>query len=72
MYFSSSFYGDMALVGNLTIKLSKDIMAQVTGLPQQGERYFKTKQCQDKSWTHFYTDREHHMLTGRKGFQEAS
>ena len=46
--FAETFNGERARVGNLQIRLSEDILAQVTGLPQQGERFFKTKQFKEK------------------------
>ena len=42
-----------ATVGNITIRISEDVIAQITGLPQIGERYFKTKHFKDKSWATF-------------------
>ena len=41
--FSCSFDGERATIGNFTFRLSEDILAQTIGLPQQGERFFKTK-----------------------------
>ena len=34
MAFAETFNGEIARVGNLQIRLSEDILAQVTGLPQ--------------------------------------
>ena len=51
--FAHSFDGERDTVGNLTIRISEDIIAHVTGLPQIGERYFKTKHFKDKSWASF-------------------
>ena len=39
--FAESFDGERATVGNLNFRLSEDILAQIIGLPQQGERFFK-------------------------------
>jgi hypothetical protein len=47
--FAHSFDGERATVGNLTIRITGDSIAHVTGLPQIGERYFKTKHFKDKS-----------------------
>ena len=41
--FSHSFDGERATIGNFNFRLSKDILAQIIGLPQQGERFFKKK-----------------------------
>ena len=46
--FGCSFDGERDTVGKFTIILFEDIIAQITGLPQQGEMYFKTKQFNDK------------------------
>ena len=51
--FSHSFDGERDTIGNPTIRISEDIIAQVTGLPQIGEIYFKTKHFKDKSWASF-------------------
>ena len=51
--FAYSFDGERDTIGNFTIRLSEDIAAKITGLPQQGERYFKTKQLKDNSWAPF-------------------
>jgi hypothetical protein len=51
--FAQSFDGERATVGNLTIRITKDSLAFVTGLPRIGERYFKTKHFKDKSWVPF-------------------
>jgi len=48
MDFSFSFDGEKVTMDNLTIRLFEDINALVTGLPQQGEIYFKTKQFKEK------------------------
>ena len=39
--FAESFDGKKAQIGNLTLYLSEDFIAQVTGLPQIGEKWFK-------------------------------
>ena len=41
--FSFSFDGERDIVGKFAIILYEYIIAQITGLPKQGERYFKTK-----------------------------
>ena len=47
--FTETFDGEKVVVGNLHFRLSEDILAQITGLPQQGERFFKTKQFKEKA-----------------------
>ena len=51
--FSCSFSGESATVGNITIRIYEDVVAQISGLPQTRERYFKTKHFKDKSWAPF-------------------
>ena len=51
--FVDSFDGERATVGNLNFRLFVDILAQIIGLPQQGERFFKTKQFKEKAWIPF-------------------
>ena len=51
--FSYSFDGERATVGNFTFRLYEDIMAQIIGLPQQGERFFKKKLFEEKAWIPF-------------------
>ena len=51
--FADLFDGERAIVGNLNFRLSEDILAQIIGLPQQGERFFKTKQFKEKGWIPF-------------------
>ena len=43
LVFAETFDGERVRVGNFQFRLSEDILAQVIGLPQQGERFFKTK-----------------------------
>ena len=51
--FAKTFNGEGVIVGNLHFRLSEDILAQIIGLPQQGERFFKTKQFKEKAWIPF-------------------
>ena len=53
LVFAESFDGERATLGDLNFILSKDILAQIIGLPQQGERFFKTKQFKEKAWIPF-------------------
>jgi hypothetical protein len=65
--FAHSFDGERATVGNLTIRISEDIIAHVTGLPQIGERYFKTKRFKDKSWPSFISRSRVATVNWKKG-----
>jgi hypothetical protein len=65
--FAHSFDGERATIGNLTIRISEDIIAQVTGLPQTGERYFKTKYFKDKSWASFVSRSRVATVNWKKG-----
>jgi hypothetical protein len=65
--FAHSFDGERATVGNLTIRISEDIIAHVTGLPQIGERYFKTKHFKDKSWASFISRSRVAAVNWKKG-----
>ena len=56
--FAETFDGEGVIVGNLHFRLSEDILAQIIGLPQQGERFFKTKQFKEKHGYHFCADQE--------------
>jgi hypothetical protein len=65
--FAHSFDGEIATIGNLTIRLTEDSIAHVTGLPQIGERYFKTKHCKDKSWVPFISRSRVAVVNWKKG-----
>ena len=64
---SHSFDGERATIGNLTIRIFEDIIAQVTGLPQTRERYFKTKNFKDKSWASFVSRARVAAVNWKKG-----
>jgi hypothetical protein len=51
--FAQTFDGERATIGNLTIRITEYSITLVTGLPQIGERYFKTNHFKDKSWVPF-------------------
>lgn len=51
--FASSFTGERAIVGNLSFRVSEDTISQAIGISPEGEKYFKTKQFKEKTWTHF-------------------
>jgi hypothetical protein len=65
--FAHSFDGERATVGNLTIRITEDSIALVTGLPQIGERYFKTKHFKDKSWVPFISRSRVVAVNWKKG-----
>jgi hypothetical protein len=65
--FAHSFDGERATVGNLTIRITEDSLAFVTGLPQIGERYFKTKHFKDKSWVPFISRSRVAAVNWKKG-----
>jgi hypothetical protein len=51
--FAYSFDGEKATVGNFILRITEDSLVVVIGLPQTGEKYFKTKHFKDKSWVPF-------------------
>jgi len=51
--FSFTFNGEKALIGNFSFRILKDTIAQSLGISLDGEKYFKTKQFKEKSWTQF-------------------
>jgi hypothetical protein len=51
--FACSFDGEKAIVGNLSLRVTEESLALISGLPQTGEKYFKTKHFKDKSWVPF-------------------
>ena len=51
--FAFSFNGEKALVGNFSFRISEYVIAQTLEIIPEGEKYFKTKQFKEKSWTQF-------------------
>jgi hypothetical protein len=51
--FAVSFNGEKALIGNHSFRISEDTIAQSITISPEGEKYFKTKQFKEKSWTQF-------------------
>ena len=49
--FEETFDGKIAQIGNLTLHLSENLIAQVTGLPHTGEKWFKKKHIDEKACT---------------------
>ena len=65
--FADSFDGERAIVGNLNFRLTEDILAQIIGLPQQGEIFFKTKQLKEKAWIPFLCRSREGSVNWKKG-----
>ena len=65
--FAETFDGEGVIVGNLHFRLSEDILAQITGLPQQGEIFFKTKQFKEKAWIPFLCRSRAGLVNLKKG-----
>ena len=51
--FAFTFNGEKALIDNFSFRVSEDTIAQAIGISLEGEKYFKTKQFKEKSWTQF-------------------
>ena len=49
--FAFTFNGEKALIGNFSFRISEDTIAQTLEISPEGEKYFKTKQFREKSWT---------------------
>ena len=67
LVFAETFDGEKVVVGNLHFRLSEDILAQIIGLPQQGERFFKTKQFKEKAWIPFLCRSRAGSVNWKKG-----
>ena len=67
--FSYSFDGERVTLGNFTFRLYEDILAQIIGLPQQVERFIKTKQFEEKAWIPFLCRSRAGSVNGRKEYQ---
>jgi hypothetical protein len=65
--FAYSFDGQKATVGNFTLKVTEDSLALIIGLPQTGEKYFKTKHFKDKSWVPFISRSRVSSVNWKKG-----
>ena len=65
--FSFSFNGEKALVGNVSFRISEDIIAQTLEISPKGEKYFKTKQFKEKSWTQFMSRSRVSSVNWKKG-----
>ena len=65
--FSHSFDGERDTIGNFTFSLSEDILAQIIGLYHKGERFFKTKQFEEKAWVPFLCKSRAGSVKWKKG-----
>ena len=65
--FAHSFDGERATIGKFTFRLSEYILAQMIGLPQQGERFFKIKQFEEKAWVPFLCRSRESSVKWKKG-----
>jgi len=48
--FARSFDGQTVEIGNLKLTVTETIVTTATGLPQEGERWFKNKSVDDQTW----------------------
>jgi len=65
--FSFTFNGEKALIGNFSFRVSEDTIAQAIGISPEGEKYFKTKQFKEKSWTQFMSRSRVSSVNWKKG-----
>ena len=48
--FARSFNGQMVEIGDLKLTVTEATVAAATGLPQEGERWFKNKSVDEQTW----------------------
>jgi len=65
--FAFTFNGEKALIGNFSFRISEDTIAQAIGISPEGEKYFKTKQFKEKSWTQFMSRSRVSSINWKKG-----
>jgi len=65
--FAFTFNGEKALIGNFSFRISEDTIAQAIGISPEGEKYFKTKQFKEKSWTQFMSRSRVSSVNWKKG-----
>ena len=65
--FAFTFNGEKALIGTFSFRVSEDTIAQATGVSPEGEKYFKTKQFKEKSWTQFMSRSRVSAVNWKKG-----
>jgi len=65
--FAFTFNGEKALIGNFSFRVSEDTIAQSIGISPEGEKYFKTKQFKEKSWTQFMSRSRVSSVNWKKG-----
>jgi hypothetical protein len=56
--FAQTFDGFRAKVGDVQLEVTEDFIAQATGLPQEGEKWFKNAKMEDVPWSLFMVSRE--------------
>ena len=56
--FAETFDGEGVIAGNLHFRLSEDILAQIIGLPQQGESFSRLSNSKRKHGYPFCADQE--------------
>jgi len=65
--FAFTFNGEKALIGNFSFRVLEDTIAQSLGISPEGEKYFKTKQFKEKSWTQFMSRSRVSSVNWKKG-----
>jgi len=65
--FAFTFNGEKALIDNFSFRVSEDTIAQSLGINPKGEKYFKTKQFKEKSWTQFMSRSRVSFVNRKKG-----
>lgn len=65
--FAFTFNGEKSLIGNFSFRVSEDTIAQSIWISPEGEKYFKTKQFKEKSWTQFMSRSRVSSVNWKKG-----
>ena len=65
--FAFSFNGEKALTGNFSFRILEDTIAQTLGISPEGEKYLKTKQFKEKSWTQLMSRSRVSSVNWKKG-----
>jgi hypothetical protein len=63
--FAQTFDGFRAKIGDVQLEVTEDFIARVTGLPQEGEKWFKNAKLEDVPWILFMVSRKY--TCGHKG-----
>jgi hypothetical protein len=56
--FAQTFDGFRAKVGDVQLEVTEDFIARATGLPQEGEKWFKNAKLEDVPWSLFMVSHE--------------